>query len=228
MSRRIATLVALSVIGALALAPQAFAGSYSSRISQYVAARPAQARIVQSALVRAGWAYNTPSQKALVRQAILVSAGESGMNPVNNGNPSCSGLFQILNGKRTYGVWTAAEVANTRVRAHYTLSESPWRFGTVKTYATGRYLGVADGWYKLPGTSGNRAADWKYGKVKTYATARPTGYAKGWYRAPAVTYYTPRVGEYKIFNPVFNAEVARRMFASRGWRPWTVARKLGF
>ena len=43
--------------------------------------------MVQMALERAGWGYSTPAEKALVRQAILVSAGESGMNPVNNKNP---------------------------------------------------------------------------------------------------------------------------------------------
>jgi len=228
MSRRIAALLALSVVSALAFAAPAFAGSYETRISQYVAARPAQAHVVQMALVRAGWAYRTPSQKALVRQALLVSAGESGMNPVNNRNASCSGLFQIQNGKRSYGVWSAAELADPARRAHYTLSERPWRFGKIKTYAAGRYLGVGDGWYRKPGTTGAKPGDWLYGKVKVYAPGARTADAMGWYRGPQVTYYAPRAGDYKIFNPVFNAEVARKMFSARGWRPWTVAGKLGY
>ena len=68
--------------------------------------------MVQMALERAGWGYDTPAEKALLRQAILVSAGESGMNPTNDGNPYCSGLFQIQGGKGMYGTWTAAEVNN--------------------------------------------------------------------------------------------------------------------
>lgn len=228
MSKRLMTVVVLALVGVLAFASPAFAGSYSTRISQYVAARPAQARIVQQSLLRAGWAYNTPAQRALVRQAILVSAGESGMNPVNNGNPSCSGLFQIYNGKKAYGTWTAAELANPATRAHYTLTERPWRFGQVKVYENGTYLGVANGYYKRPGTVGNKAADWKYGRIKVYTNGAPKGLGYGWYQTAQVSYYPPKVGAYKIFNPVFNAEVARRMYGSRGWRPWTVARKLGY
>jgi len=228
MSKRLMTVVVLALVGVLASATPAFAGSYSTRISQYVAARPAQAHVVQMALMRAGWGYTTPAQKTLVRQAILVSAGESGMNPVNNGNPSCSGLFQIYNGKRAYGTWTAAEVANANTRNHYTLSETPWRFGKIKVYANGAYLGVGNGWYRKKGTSGTRASDYAYGKIKLYANGRSLGTGYGYYRGAKVTYYTPQVGQYKIFNPVFNAEIAKRMHASRGWRPWTVARKLGY
>lgn len=228
MSRRLMTVVALALAGMLASASPAFAGGYSSRISQYVAARPAQAHVVQIALLRAGWGYSTPAQKALVRQAILVSAGESGMNPVNNGNPSCSGLFQIYNGKRAYGTWSAAEVANPKIRAHYTLTEQPWRFGQVKKYANGKFLGYGNGWYRKPGTSGTKAADYRWGRIKVYANGAYLGTGPGYYRGATVTYYTPQVGQYKIFNPVFNAEIAKRMHASRGWRPWSVARMLGY
>ncbi len=228
MSRRMITVVALALVGVLSSATPAFAGSYSSRITQYVAARPAQARVVQLALVRAGWGTSTPAQRTLFRQAILVSAGESGMNPVNDGNPSCSGLFQIYNGKRSYGRWTAAEVANAATRTRYTLSERPWRFGSVKKYESAAFLRVDWGWYQKPGTAGNKASDYLYGKIRVYANGAPAGKGYGYYRGSAVTYAAPTVGQYKIFNPVFNAEIARRMYASRGWRPWTVAGKLGY
>lgn len=228
MSKRLMSVVALALAGVLASATPAFAGSYSSRISQYVAARPAQAHVVQFALVRAGWANSTPAQKALLRQAILVSAGESGMNPVNDKNKSCSGLFQIYNGKKSYGRWTAAELANPTIRAKYTLSEQPWRFGKVKLYKNGTYAGIGNGWYKRAGTSGTRPTDYAYGKIKLYTNGTYAGVGYGYYRGATVTYATPKVGEYKIFNPVFNAEIAKRMYASRGWRPWTVAGKLGY
>ncbi len=228
MSKRLLTVVALALAGVLATATPAFAGSYSSRISQYVAARPAQAHVVQMALVRAGWRYSTPADRTLVRQAIMVSAGESGMNPTNDRNKSCSGLFQIYNGKAAYGRWTAAELANAKTRDHYTLQERPWRFGNVRKYENGAYLGTGYGWYQKPGTTGTKATDYLYGKVRVYANGAPAGVGMGYYRGATVTYATPKVGEYKIFNPVFNAEIAKRMHASRGWRPWTVARKLGY
>lgn len=228
MLARLTTVIALAMALTLSIASPALAGSYSARITKYVADRPAQARVVQMALVRAGWGYSTANQKALLRQAILVSAGESGMNPVNNGNPSCSGLFQIYNGKPAYGRWSATELADPKTRAHYTLSERPWRLGTVMTYYNGRFLRWENGWYRKPGTSGARSSDWGWGKIAIYAKGAKRGWGHGWYRAPLVTYYAPKAGEYKIFNPVFNAEVARRMHGSRGWQPWTVARKLGY
>lgn len=228
MSKRLMTVVVLALVGVLASATPAFAGSYSTRISQYVAARPAQARVVQMALVRAGWGNSTPAQQALLRQAILVSAGESGMNPVNDGNPSCSGLFQIYRGKASYGRWTAAEVANPTIRAKYTLSERPWRFGKVMKYTNGTFLRWDYGWYKKPGTPGTKMVDYAYGKIKIYSNGAPIGWGNGYYRGSTVTYAAPQVGQYKIFNPVFNAEIAKRMHASRGWRPWTVATKLGY
>jgi hypothetical protein len=228
MSKRLMSVVVLALVGVFAFATPAFAASYSTRISQYVAARPAQARIVQMALIRAGWADDTPAQRALLRQAILVSAGESGMNPVNNGNPSCSGLFQIYNGKKAYGTWTAAELASPATRSHYTLTERPWRFGKVMKYTNGEFLRWDNGWYQKPGTVGNKASDYAYGKIKVYTNSSPIGWGYGYYQGAEVSYYAPKVGEYKIFNPVFNAEVARKMFASRGWQPWTVARKLGY
>lgn len=228
MSRRMITVVALALAGVLVSAAPAFAGSYSSRISQYVAARPAQARVVQMALVRAGWGNSTPAQRALLRQAVLVSAGESGMNPVNDGNPSCSGLFQIYNGKRSYGRWTAAEVTNAATRTRYTLSERPWRFGKVMKYSNGTFLRVDNGWYKKPGTPGTKMVDYAYGKIKIYSNGAPIGLGNGYYPGAMVTYAAPTVGQYRIFNPVFNAEIAKRMHGSRGWRPWTVAGKLGY
>lgn len=228
MSKRLMFVVALALAGTLAFASPAFAGSYSTRISQYVAARPAQARIVQMALVRAGWGYSTPAQRALLRQAILVSAGESGMNAVNNGNPRCSGLFQIYNGKKAYGVWTAAELASPANRTHFTLSEQPWRFGKIMKYTNGALIGWGYGWYQKPGTIGNKASDYAYGRIKLYKNGTKIGWGYGYYRGATVTYYAPKVGEYKIFNPVFNAEIAKRMQDSRGWQPWTVAHKLGY
>lgn len=228
MSRRLSTVVALALAGVLATATPAFAGSYSSQISQYVAARPAQARVVQMALVRAGWGYSTPAERGRLRQAILVSAGESGMNPTNDRNKSCSGLFQIYNGKGAYGRWSAAELADTKVRDHYTLQDRPWKFGKVRKYSNGTYLGTGYGWYQKAGTSGTKAADYGYGKIRLYSNGAPLGIGFGYYRSTPVTYAAPKVGDYKIFNPVFNAEVAKRMHGSRGWRPWTVARKLGY
>ncbi|MDO9108169.1 MAG: hypothetical protein Q7U89_04160, partial [Coriobacteriia bacterium] len=76
MQRRLIAVVVLALVGVLAFATPAIASSYSSRISQYVAARPAQARVTQMALIRAGWGYSTPAQQSLLRQAIMVSAGE--------------------------------------------------------------------------------------------------------------------------------------------------------
>lgn len=228
MYRRLVTVVALALAGMLAAASPAFAGSYSTGISQYVADRPAQARVVQLALTKAGWGYSTANEKALQRQAILVSAGESGMDPLNNGNPQCSGLFQIYNGKKAYGTWTAEELAKPSTVAHYTLSDTPWKFGRIKKYSNGQYLGVGYDWYVKAGFSGNHPTHWAWGRVKLYTNGQYLGDGPGWYRAPKVTYYTPKVGEYKIFNPVFNAEIAKRMYDSRGWQPWTVARKLGY
>lgn len=218
------TLVAAALLGT---ASPAFAGSYASRIEAYVNARPEQAYMVQMALEKAGWGYETPAEKSLLRQAILVSAGESGMNPTNNGNPSCSGLFQIQGGKGMYGTWTAAEVNDPAIREHYTLTGQPWRFGLVRTYANGEFTGVQNGWYIRAGHDGAHATDWSYGPVLTYENEEYVGDLVGWYRAAPITYATPRVGEYKIFNPVFNAEIAKRMYDSRGWQPWTVATKLG-
>lgn len=228
MRRRLITVVALALVGVLASATPALASSYSTRISQYVAARPAQARVTQMALIRAGWGYSTPAQQSLLRQAIMVSAGESGMNPTNDRNSSCSGLFQIYNGKASYGRWTAAELASPATRGHYTLSERPWRFGKIMKYTNGTFLRWDYGWYQKPGTAGTKASDYGYGKIKVYSNGAPIGWGVGYYRGSTVTYSAPKVGEYKVFNAVFNAEIAKRMHGSRGWRPWTVAGKLGY
>jgi hypothetical protein len=227
MKVRLVSTLALTVALVLGVASPALAGSYRSRIEQYVDARPEQAYMVQTALQQAGWGYTTPAEKSLVRQAILVTAGESGMNPANTGNPYCDGLFQIQGGKAAYGRWTAAELADPATRAKYTLVGQPWRFGMVRTYANGRYLGVENGWYIRAGRSGGHPSDWSFGPVRVYENEHYIGDRVGWYRAAPVTYATPRVGEYKIFNPVFNSEVALRMYGSRGWQPWSVARKLG-
>ncbi len=227
MKVRLAMISAITAALVLSMAAPACAGSYRARIESYVDARPEQAYMVQMALQRAGWGYSTPAEKARVRQAILVAAGESGLNPVNDRNPRCSGLFQIQGGKRMYGTWSAAEVNNPKIREHYTLTGQPWRFGLVRTYANGRYLGVRNGWYIRKGLSGSHPSHWSYGPIKVYETREYIGNRPGWYRPKPVTYATPRVGDYKIFNPVFNAEVAKRMYDSRGWRPWSVARKLG-
>ncbi len=228
MYRRLSSVVTLALVALLAQATPAFANSYHARITQYVAERPAQARIVQMALTRAGWGYDSAYERNRMAQAIMVSAGESGMNPLNDRNKSCSGLFQILKGKSMYGRWTAEELSNPATLEHYTLSETPWRFGTIKKYQNGTYLGVGDGWYVKAGFSGHHPSHWAWGKVKLYTNSTYMGDGPGWYRAPEVTYYAPKAGEYKIFNPVFNAEVALRMHTSRGWQPWTVARKLGY
>jgi|GEM_PF-2925242 len=229
MKKGLASILVIALAGALVLgtAAPALAGSYSSYINSYVDARPEQAYMVQMALERAGWGYDTPAEKSLMRQAILVTAGESGMYPANDRNPYCSGLFQIQGGKQMYGTWTAAELNNSKTREHYTLTGSPWRFGLVKTYANGRYEGIENGWYVRAGEDGAQATDWAFGPVRVYENGEYIGNRVGWYRAKPVTYATPRVGDYKIFNPVFNAEVAKRMYDSRGWQPWTVARKLG-
>lgn len=227
MNRRLASTMAITLVLVFGSASQAFAGSYRAQIEQYVNARTPQARIVQLALERAGWGYDTPAEKTLMRQAILVAAGESGMNPVNDRNKSCSGLFQIQGGKRAYGVWTAEELSDPDTVAHYTITDSPWRFGLVRTYANGAYTGIEMGWYVKAGRTGAYASDWAYGPVKAYEDEEYIGNRPGWYRAAPVSYYPPRVGDYKIFNPVFNAEIALRMYNSRGWQPWTVARKLG-
>ena len=224
VSKLLGALVAAVLLGT---ASPAFAGSYASTIEAYVDARPEQAYMVQMALEKAGWGYGTPAEKALLRQAILVTAGESGMNPTNDGNPYCSGLFQIQGGKPMYGTWTAAEVNDPKIREHYTLTGSPWRFGLVRTYSNGAFEGVDNGWYIRAGQDGLQATDWSYGPVLSYEDETYIGNRVGWYRAAPVTYATPRVGEYKIFNPVFNAEIAKRMYDSRGWKPWSVARKLG-
>ena len=62
----------------------------------------------------------------------------------------------------------------------------------------------------------------------SYENEEYIGDLVGWYRAAPITYATPRVGDYKIFNPIFNAEIAKRMYDSRGWQPWSVAQKLGY
>ena len=228
MKVRLATMMAITAALVLSMATPAFAGSYNSRIEGYVNTRPEQAYMVQMALQRAGWGYSTSSEKALLRQAILVSAGESGMNPLNDGNKVCSGLFQIQHGKQMYGTWTTAEVNNRSTREHYTLTGQPWRFGLVRTYANGKYLGIQNGWYIRSGLSGSHQSHWSYGPVKVYENKAYIGDRVGWYRPAPVTYATPRAGDYKIFNPIFNAEIAKRMYDSRGWQPWAVAQKLGY
>ena len=97
----------------------------------------------------------------------------------------------------------------------------------MRTYSNGAFEGVDNGWYIRAGQDGLQATDWSYGPVLSYEDETDIGNRVGWYRAAPVTYATPRVGEYKIFNPVFNAEIAKRMYDSRGWQPWSVARKLG-
>lgn len=229
MSSRMMSVVALAVVAVLALpaAPAYASGSYRARIERYVADRPQQARIVRMALSRAGWGYTTAAEKNRAYHAVLVSAGESGMNPTNDRNRACSGLFQILNGKAHYGRWTAAELSNPATVRHYTLVEYPWRFGQVRKYRNGAYIGNAYGWYLMDGYSGSHPTHYRWGLVRQYRRAAYIGDGPGFYRAPPVVHYEPKVGEYKIFNPVFNAEVALRMQNARGWQPWTVARKLG-
>lgn len=227
MKVRFITTLVLTFGLVLGMASPAFAGSYYDRIESYVDARPEQAYMVQKALQEAGWGYDTPAEKSLMREAILVAAGESGLNPTNNGNPVCSGLFQIQHGKRMYGRWTAEELSDPGVVEHYTLEAQPWRWGLVRQYANGDYIGVDMGWYVKKGMSGGHPSHWAWGPVRKYETEEYVGDEWGWYRPEPVTYATPRVGEYKIFNPIFNAEIAKRMHDSRGWQPWTVATKLG-
>ncbi|MDP2232057.1 MAG: hypothetical protein Q8K89_00355 [Actinomycetota bacterium] len=187
MLNRTMSVIALALVVAIGFPPAAAyaAGSYRSRIEQYVKARPQQARTTFLAMQKAGWGYKTAAQKNRAYAALRVAAGESGMNPVNDRNKSCSGLFQIQGGKKAYGKWTARELSNPRVLAKYTLGEDRRLFGPLRSGGKGYYT-------------------------------------------KHVVYYKPRVGEYKIFNPVFNAEIALRMHTARGWKPWTVARKLGY
>ncbi len=228
MKVRFITTFVLTCALVLGMAAPAFAGNaYYNRIESYADARPEQAYMVQVALQEAGWGYDTPAEKSLMREAILVAAGESGLNPTNNGNPYCSGLFQIQGGKQMYGRWTAAEVNDPAIRERYTLEAQPWRWGLVRQYSNGRYLGVDMGWYVKSGLTGGHPSHWAWGPVKLYETRDYIGNEWGWYRPEPVTYAVPRVGEYKIFNPIFNAEIAKRMYDSRGWQPWAVATKLG-
>jgi hypothetical protein len=187
MLKRFTSVIALALVVAVGLPPAAAhaAGSYRGRIEQYVQGRPQQARVTFLAMQKAGWGYTTAAQKNRTYAGLRIAAGESGMNPLNDRNKRCSGLFQIQGGKKSYGTWTARELSNPRVRAKYTLSENRQLFGPLRSGGKGYYT-------------------------------------------KHIVYYTPRVGDYKIFNAVFNAEVALRMYNARGWKPWTVARKLGY
>lgn len=185
MVARLYYLIVIAVAFALMSVAPAFAGSsYQNRIEKYVRSNPSKVKVVKSSLAQAGWDTKTASGRRLIEQAVRVAAGESGMQPTNDRNASCSGLFQIYRGK-SYGRWSAADIKNPRVMRKYTVST----FKSVRVRAK-------DGTYSIK-------------RVK-------------------VVYYAPKVGQYKIFNPVFNAMVARKMHTKRGWQPWTVARKLGY
>jgi hypothetical protein len=105
-------------------------------------------------------------------------------------------------------------------------------------FQTAARTGSCSGWFQIWKGSGYgrfTAKEMRNARIRNHYTLSETtrvygklkSGGKGWYYKTRV-YFRPYVGQPRINNPIFNAEVALRKYRAHGWRPWVVANKLGY